>query len=62
MTQVRLTHDRPIKLRRLIQFSGTSSLGLVVPSNFVDALELSAGQYVECEMDKQRNSFDVEKI
>ena len=62
MTQVRLTHDRPIKIRRLFQFSRTSSLGLVIPSNLVDALGLSAGQYVKGEMDKQGNSFNVEKI
>ncbi|MGH9977243.1 MAG: hypothetical protein ACRD8Z_15625 [Nitrososphaeraceae archaeon] len=62
MTQVRLNSQRDIKVRRLIQFSGTTSLGLVVPRNFVDKMGLTAGQYVKCELDKAGNSFSVEKV
>lgn len=62
MAQVRLDRNRPIKIRRLIEFHESSSLGLVIPSTFVDRLGLSAGQYVKCEMDEEENSFNVEKI
>ena len=62
MAQVRLDNSRPIKLRRLIEFGNSTSLGLVVPSNFVDRMGLSAGQYVKCELDNKGNSFTVQRI
>ena len=62
MAQVSLDNSRPIKLRRLIEFGNSTSLGLVVPSNFVDRMGLSAGQYVKCELDNEGNSFTVQRI
>jgi len=49
--QVRLDNRRPIKLRRLLQFNNTTSLGLVLPKTFVDKMELRAGNYMAIEMD-----------
>jgi len=51
-----------MKLRRVIEFGNSTSLGLVVPSNFVHKMGLSAGQYIKCELDNEGNSFTVERI
>jgi antitoxin component of MazEF toxin-antitoxin module len=62
MSQVRLNNNRSMKLRRVIEFGNSTSLGLVVPSNFVHKMGLSAGQYIKCELDNEGNSFTVERI
>ena len=61
MPQVRLDNSRPIKLRRLLQFNNTTSLGLVLPKTFVDKMELRAGNYVAIEMDTEGNSLSLNK-
>lgn len=48
---VRVSSGRPIKLRRLIEFHGSSSLGIVLPKSFVDRMGLRPGNYMSVEMD-----------
>lgn len=49
-----------IRLRRLLQFHGSSSLGITLPADFVHRLGLTAGQFVKCEMSEDGNSMTVE--
>lgn len=50
MSQIRLVNHRPIKLRRLIEFTNSSSLGMVIPKSFLKKLNLRAGEYMACEI------------
>jgi hypothetical protein len=59
--QVRLDNSRPIKLRRLLQFNNTSSLGIVLPKTFVDKMELRDGEYMAVEMDAEGTSLTLNK-
>ena len=59
--QVRLVNNRPIKLRRLLQFNNTTSLGIVLPKTFVNKMELIAGNYMAIEMDTERNSLSLSR-
>ena len=59
--QIRLDNSRPIKLRRLLQFNNTTSLGLVLPKTFVDKMELRAGNYMAIEMDAEGNSLSLSR-
>jgi hypothetical protein len=51
-----------IKLKRLIRFHGSNSLGITLPSDFVHKLGLVAGQFVKCEINDTDTTMTVEKI
>jgi hypothetical protein len=52
-----------IRLKRLIRFHGSNSLGITLPSDFVHKLGLVAGQFVKCEInDTDTTTMTVEKI
>lgn len=57
MSQVRLSNNRPIKLRRLIEFNNSTSLGIVIPKSFVEKLNLRAGEYMACELNESSISL-----
>lgn len=61
MSQLRLANNRPIKLRRLIKFHGSSSLAIVIPRSYVDKLGLRAGEYMAVELDEEGNSLSLNK-
>lgn len=49
-----------IQLRKLISIS--KSLGIVIPSKFVEKMQLKSGQYTELELHEESKSFSVEKL
>jgi hypothetical protein len=51
-----------IRLKRLIQFHGSNSLGITLPADFVQKLGLIAGQFVKVEINKTGTSLTVEGI
>jgi antitoxin component of MazEF toxin-antitoxin module len=52
-----------ITVRRVLNFTNTNSLGITIPANFVDRLDLHKGEYVKCEIDEDNpTGFRVEKI
>jgi hypothetical protein len=62
MTQaVRVSSSRPIKLRRLLQFNNSTSIGITLPSTFVDKMGLRAGEYMSCEMNTEETSVTLTK-
>lgn len=61
MSQVRLANHRPIKLRRLVEFTNSSSLGIVIPKSFVQKLNLRSGEYMACELSEEGSSISLNK-
>jgi hypothetical protein len=61
MVQVRLDNSRLIKLRRLVQFNNSKSMGIVIPSKFVAKMGLRAGEYMAVEMDGEGNSLTLSR-
>ena len=61
MSQVRLVNHRPIKLRRLVEFTNSSSLGIVIPKSFVQKLNLRSGEYMACELSEEGSSILLNK-
>ncbi|MGC1131321.1 MAG: AbrB/MazE/SpoVT family DNA-binding domain-containing protein [Nitrososphaeraceae archaeon] len=61
MAQVRVSNSRPIKLRRLLQFNNSTSLGITIPKSFVDKLNIRAGEYMSCEMNSEGTSITLNK-
>ena len=51
-----------IRLKRLIQFHGSNSLGITLPADFVQKLGLIAGQFVKVELNEIGTSLTVEGI
>ena len=62
MAAVKQRVIKPIHLKRLIQFHGSPSLGITLPSNFVHRLGLVAGEFVKCEINRDGTSMTVEEI
>ncbi len=58
---VRVTNDRPFKLRRLIEISTRSSLGIIIPSSFVDKMGLKAGEYMSGELNEEGTRISLNK-
>jgi hypothetical protein len=51
-----------IRLKRVIAFTGSSSLGITLPRAFVRKLNLTAGQFVKCELLNDDKTITVEGI
>lgn len=51
-----------IRLKRLIQFHGSNSIGITLPADFVRGLGLTAGQFVKVELDETGTSLTVEGL
>lgn len=59
--QVRLDNKRPIKLRRLLQFNNTTSIGITLPKSFMDKMGLRAGEYLAVELNAEGTSLTLNK-
>lgn len=59
--QVRLYNNRSIKLRRVVQFNNSTSLGLIIPKTFAEIMRLEAGDYIACEFNEEKNSITLNK-
>lgn len=51
-----------LTIRRVQEYTNSNSLGIVIPRNFVQRLDLKRGDYVRMEMFPDARGFTVEKI
>jgi antitoxin component of MazEF toxin-antitoxin module len=51
-----------IRLKRVIKFTGSSSLGITLPRAFCRRLNLAPGQFVKCELSNDDKTVTVEGI
>jgi len=61
MPQVRLAKNRPMKLRRLIEFNNSTSLGIIIPKSMVEMMLLKPGNYMSCEMNEDGTGLLLNK-
>lgn len=61
MAQVRLDSSRPIKLRKLLQFNNSTSIGITLPKNFVSKMGLSVGEYMAIELNEEGTGLTLNK-
>ncbi|MGH9986079.1 MAG: AbrB/MazE/SpoVT family DNA-binding domain-containing protein [Nitrososphaeraceae archaeon] len=61
MTRIRLDSNRPMKLRRLIEFNNSTSLGIVIPKSMVQMMNLRLGDYMACEMNEDGTGLSLNK-
>ena len=58
----RSNNRKNIRLMRVIQFNGSSSLGITLPRTFVKALNLKPGMFVSCELKYDDKTIKVEGV
>lgn len=51
-----------IRLKRVMGFNDSVSLGITLPMRFVRALNLKAGSFVKCELHNEDKSVTVEGL
>ncbi|MGH9982701.1 MAG: AbrB/MazE/SpoVT family DNA-binding domain-containing protein [Nitrososphaeraceae archaeon] len=51
-----------IRLKRVIAFTGTTSLGITLPRAFVRKLNLAPGTFVKCELHNDDKTIIVEGL
>jgi hypothetical protein len=51
-----------IRLKRVIEFTGSTRLGITLPRAFIRALKLRPRMFVQCELKNNDKSVIVEKI
>ncbi|HZD35632.1 MAG TPA: AbrB/MazE/SpoVT family DNA-binding domain-containing protein [Nitrososphaeraceae archaeon] len=56
------SNKKNIRLKRVIQFSGSTSLGITLPRAFVNKLGLKPGMLVSCELKNEDNTVMVEGL
>lgn len=62
MTEQQFKRHQNLTIRRIQEYTNSNSLGIVIPRNFVQRLELKRGNYVRMEMYPDERGFSVERI
>jgi antitoxin component of MazEF toxin-antitoxin module len=62
MTEQQFKRHQNLTIRRVQEYTNSNSLGLVIPRNFVQRLDLKRGDYLRIEMYPDQTGFTVERI